>query len=735
MIRYVFWPLIALLSFGKVHSQVITTRPGADTMKVVTLINADRLSYKHDTLLDLQMLAGNVKLRQESTLINCDSAVFNKKTRFVEAFGNVHIIDNDTVSIRSQYLQYYVDTRMANLKNNVSLTDSKSTLFTNELQYDLNQKIGEYHNGGRLVIQQSVLTSKEGTYYEELKDVYFKKDVDLKDPKYTLKTDSLLYNTATQIATFIAPTTIVDSAKRTIKTSDGFYDTRNRKAFFGKRPVLNDGAVRIIADNIDSNDSTGISILRGNAVYVDTAQGVSVLGNLIESNRDEGTFRATQHPLMIIKQDKDSIYITADTLASGRLSKLPHRLDSTGLEKDTTKRIAQTPLVKRAADTTLAKRAVDTTVAKGVSDTTLAKRADTSLANLTADTTVAKQISDTTIAKRTPDTVVVKRMPDTTAVKQVSDTAIAKRSPDTTVVKRMPDTSLAKRPAAKKGAKTKSPAAAKPAKVTNENKNDSTDRYFMAWNNVRIFSDSMQAISDSLFYSGKDSIFKLFIDPVMWASNSQITGDTIFLYTKNKKPDHLYVFENGFAINLSDKAMYNQIKGNRLNGYFRNGEIDYMRAQGNAESIYYVKDDKNYLVGINNATSDIIDMRFKNKELNKVVFISEVTGTMYPIKQATEQNKFLRSFRWLEDKRPKTKFELFEDKKPVIKKDSADTLPTDSMQIDSMLKAPPVAPAIKEPVKVPQQEPAKEPKKEGSQKEATKENIFRRRTTPATNKQ
>src|SRR5581483_11120277 len=258
-----------------------------------------------------------------NTLFYCDSAVLNKKTRFIESFGNVHIIDNDTVHIRSQYLQYFLDTKMAHLKNNVTLNDNKSTLYTNDLTYDLNTKIGEYHNGGRLVNKQSVLTSTDGTYYEELKDVYFKKNVDLKDPQYRLKTDSLLYNTTTQIATFIAPTTIVDSLKRTIKTSDGFYDTQNRKAFFGKRPTLTDGAVKVIANSIESNDSTGTSLLRGNAVYIDTAQGVSVLANFIEANRDDGTFRATQHPLMIIKQDKDSIYITADTLYSGRLSKLP----------------------------------------------------------------------------------------------------------------------------------------------------------------------------------------------------------------------------------------------------------------------------------------------------------------------------------------------------------------------------------------------------------------------------
>jgi LPS export ABC transporter protein LptC len=545
-LRYVLGLLIVLLSFDEIQAQVITNRPGADTMKVVNLINADRLSYlRPDSTTELQTLAGNVQMQQGNTLFYCDSAVFNKKTRFIEAFGNVRINDNDSVNITSRYLQYFVDTKMAYLKKNVKLTDSKTTLFTEDLTYDLNTKIGEYHNGGKLISQQSVLTSKEGTYYEELKDVYFKKNVDLKDPKYQLSTDSLLYNTNTQVATFIAPTKIVDSAKRTIRTSEGYYDLQNRKAFFGRRPVLTDGPVRIIANTIDSDDSTGISKLRGSVVYVDTVQGYSVLANSIDANRNDGTFLATQHPLLIIKQDKDSTYLTADTLFSGRLSKLPGIRDSLST-RDTIK-----------------------------------------------------------------NTVVVSSI----------------------------------------------------AKDTSKNKNDSTDRYFQAYHRVRIFSDSMQAVSDSLWYSGKDSIFRLFTNPIMWASNSQITGDTIYLYTKNKKPDRIYVFENGLAINVSDTLnnMYNQIKGNRLHGYFNTREIDYMRAQGNAESVYYVKDEHEGLVGINNATSDIIDIRFKNKELNKVVYIGEVEGTMYPVKQATEQNRFLRGFKWLEDRRPKTKFELFAD--------------------------------------------------------------------------
>lgn len=702
MIRHVFWPLLlALLSFGTLHAQVITTRPGADTMKVVTLINADRLSYKHsDSLTDLQMLAGNVQLRQENTLINCDSAVYNKKTRFIEAFGNVHIIDNDTVHIRSQYLQYFVDTKMAYLKNNVSLSDSKSTLYTEDLTYDMNLKIGEYHNGGRLINQQSVLTSKEGTYYEELKDVYFKKNVDLKDPKYTLKTDSLLYNTTTQIATFIAPTTIIDSSKRKIQTSDGFYDTHNRKAFFGKRPVLNDGAVKIIANTIDSDDSTGISILRGNAVYVDTAQGVSVLANFIEANNKEGTFRAMQHPLMIIKQDKDSIYITADTLYSGRLSKLKVNIDSSSLQADT-------PAIKHISltDTVLTKISV--------------KKDSVSLA-----TDSSKHVLDSLLAAR-PEPVDSVAMPRDTLKRVEPDTALAKK-PVLKNPRIIPPVVTGKQP--NKPAK---PAIVEKKPVATENKNDSTDRYFQAWYHVRIFSDSMQAVSDSLFYSGKDSIFKLFINPVMWASNSQITGDTIYLYTVNKKPDRLYVFENGFAVNLGGKDMYNQIKGNRLNGYFKDGQIDYMRAQGNAESIYYVKDDHEKLVGINNATSDIIDMRFRNKELNKVVFISEVTGTMYPLKQAKDENKQLRSFKWLEDKRPKTKFELFEDiKAPVVINE--DSTLTDSTRLDSTLldstKVLPQKDTLKTPAT---QTPQELQKEKAPQKDPMKEKGLFRKAPPA----
>jgi len=176
---------------------------------------------------------------------------------------------------------------------------------------------------------------------------------------------------------------------------------------------------------------------------------------------------------------------------------------------------------------------------------------------------------------------------------------------------------------------------------------------------VRIFSDSLQAVSDSLYYSGLDSVFRLFTDPIVWNGNSQVTGDTIYLFTKNKKPQRMYVFENGMMVNKTGPNQYNQIRGNTINGYFVDGEIDYMRAKGSAESIYYVQDEDSAYVGVNRSTADIIDMRFQKRELNKVVFINDVKGTTTPFRQVNFSQMRLRNFRWLDNRRPKTKFELF----------------------------------------------------------------------------
>jgi lipopolysaccharide export system protein LptA len=535
--RYFIFCIALLCGVAARAQKPVEITPVTDTVQIVDIIHADRLGFnKRDTANVVQYGAGKVTARQGPTLFNADSAVMNQKQRLFEAFGNVHITD-DSTNTYSQYLRYYFDKKYAILQKNVRLTDGKSILTTNELEYDMNQKVGIYKNGGKVVNGGSVITSVEGTYYGDLKDIFFRKNVVLVDPKYTLRADSLLVNTETQIATFIGPTTIIDSARRVITTSEGFYDTKNRIANFLGRPVIRDPVARtfVTGDNLYSNDAEGISTITGNAVYIDSVQGISTIAGRLERNAKKNTLLATLNPLMIIKQEDDSIYVTADTLFSG-----PLNLRDSMAGKDS---IAGKDTLKRVSIAT----------------------SDTSNAN----------------------------------------------------------------------------------------------RFFQGYHNVRIFSDSLQAVSDSMYYSGRDSIFQLFRDPIVWASGSQITGDTIYLFTKNKKADRLYVFENGMVVNKSDNNLYNQIRGNTLNGYFKDGQMDFMKAKGNAESIYYIRDEDSAYVGVNRATSDIIDLYFKDKALHRVVYRNDVQGTTTPFRQINFEEMRLRNFRWMDERRPKTKYELF----------------------------------------------------------------------------
>ena len=177
---------------------------------------------------------------------------------------------------------------------------------------------------------------------------------------------------------------------------------------------------------------------------------------------------------------------------------------------------------------------------------------------------------------------------------------------------------------------------------------------------MRVFSDSVQSVSDSLFYSFKDSTFQLFQNPVVWSNGSQITGDTIFLYTKNKKAERVKVYENSLLVKEVESGVYNQIKSTRMDGYFKEGVIDSVRAKGFAESIYYLQDDDSAYSGINQTQSDVMDVYFVNGDLSRVIFRSSVKGTLWPIKQKDPSEMRLKNFQWLEDRRPKTKYELFE---------------------------------------------------------------------------
>jgi lipopolysaccharide transport protein LptA len=630
------------------------------TKKVHILSNTRNLTFQTlDDSTRLTIVTGDVKMRQGTALFYCDSCVINSRTNVFEAWGKVHINDSDTAHIYSNHLRYLSGQKLAYLDGNVKLTDGKATLTTPDLEYDMQTNVGTYKNGGTVVNKKSVLTSKEGYYYTDLKDVYFKKNVHLKDPAYTIETDSLLYNTTTQTTRFISQTTINDSTGRIIKTREGFYNQQTGKAEFGSRPEIVDGKTTIRANKIAFDDSTGIYQAEGNAIIIDTAQGTTIIGGLIFQNKKTDAVLATRKPLMIVRQEKDSIYITADTLFSARLSDLPVRKSTPAADTARSRKFIRT----NKRDST-GNRKADTVLTQNLADASI--HSDSLVTGNGQEKKKVAMIEADSLRNNNSDTLLAKKDVATPGNSDSSPTVKAKEKEVPIVVKNdsirnKPDTLLTQNIIDKLGKKQSlSTDTAKGRKAVAINEKDSTNRYFEAYSHVRIFSDSLQSVCDSMFYSFKDSIFRLFKDPVVWAQNSQITGDTILLFTKNKKADKVEAFDNSFLVNRVEKDVYNQIKSSRMDGWFVDGNIDSVRAKAYAECIYYIQDEDSAYTGINQSQCDIIDIYFENKALEKVVFRSQVTGTIWPINQKSPQEMQLQNFRWLEERRPKTRFEMFE---------------------------------------------------------------------------
>ena len=170
-----------------------------DTVKEFEIIRGPSMrSINIDSTTTLQTIAGGAIVKQGTTIFNADSIAINPTTHIAEGFGNVHINQADSIQTYAQYLKYIGTEKTAYLQKDVKLVDKKATLFTQALDYNLGTGIGNYHNGGKVINGKTTITSNDGTYYADTKDIYFKNDVVVNEPKNHVTTDSLLYNMQTQ---------------------------------------------------------------------------------------------------------------------------------------------------------------------------------------------------------------------------------------------------------------------------------------------------------------------------------------------------------------------------------------------------------------------------------------------------------------------------------------------------------------------------------------------------------
>lgn len=632
----------------------------------------------------------------EGAILRCDSAVLYVDRNYFEAFRNVHINQGDTLNIYSDLLNYDGNAKKAHLEKNVKLLDRENTLTTDILDYDMVAKIGKYTTGGKLVNKDATITSQQGYYFSNTRDAYFKVNVRVVTAEKTTisSEETLRYNTANNWTYFYGPTNIKNKDDK-LYTEDGSYNTKSENAMFGKKNLYTNGSRSLKGDSLYYYGKTGYGKAVKNIVFKDTKDQTTLWGQLGEYYRNEERIVVTQKAYVGIgtkdsitvnsKKIPDTLWLGADTLESQRsfvkdlklLSRPVVKKDNEigaedekeKAEKEKEKAEARKILAQTAAAPKDNKKATSP-------DTKLSKKERRKLDEETKDVKLdSPPPPPDSLAlsrlKLKPDSLIadsllkLKKLAEPVNTQAVKSALQQKASASKTKLPNVANNTSATKNAI-------NPVLAKlGADSTAKNPADTVKaRVIKAFHNVRVYKSNMQAKADSLYYTSADSTLRWYKNPILWSDGTQQTGDTINVFFKNSKIHNFQVISNGFIVNVDgDSTKFNQVKGKLITGFFTNGELRNMYVDGNAESIYYSKNNKGEYDNVNQTVSSRLRFKFFEKELTHIVTVREVEGAVDPIDKIGK-DPLLTGFIWKPELRPLSKADII---KGVVAKPKANT--------------------------------------------------------------
>ena len=484
-----------------------TTRIIIDTAQIGKLVKVHGVYMNH--------LIGDVVLHQDSTYFYCDSGWIDNSTNNLEAFGNIHIMYSDSVDLYGRFLTYDGNTRIAILDSDVVLRDNRATLYTDHLIYDRKNRIASYNTGGMILDEKNVLTSRKGRYFTDTRDFYFSDSVVVTNPDYCMYSDTLRYNTLSEIAYIYGPTNIIGDRDH-IYSEDGWYDTRNDKSLLRKNNQIDHEDQILKADSIFYDGGRGYGKAIGNIWMKDTARNVIMTGAISEFYRARHYSYLTGKSEAILIDKGDSLFMHADTF------------------------------------------------------------------------------------------------------RLILDTA-------------------------------------------------EKARLLLAYRHIKFFRRDLQGMCDSLVYRVKDSVISMYVEPVLWTRENQLTSDSILMYVNNNRIDSMALFNMAFIISQDTKSTYDQIKGKQMRGYFRDDELYRINVIGNAETIYFLREENGAMIGINKLVSSDMAILLEDGKLKSIKYYTQPDGTMYPEEDLAKDQQVLKGFEWLKDDRPIKREDIFKERSDLSK--------------------------------------------------------------------
>lgn len=298
---------------GSVATPQTQTKPGARSGTRIILDHADLLSYDASLQPGVQRLKGSVVLKHGNATMTCDSAYLNEDAQVFEAFGDVHMVQGDTVHMYARYLYYDGVSKLARLRHNVHLANKTTDLYTDSLDYDRIADIAYYFEGGSISDAQNTLTSDYGQFLPATNDAEFRYNVKLVNDKTTMTTEHLFYNTHTRISSYEG-STLIKSDSGQIVSQRGIYDVGRDVGILLDRSEVYSGARTLIGDSIYYDGPSKFGEAFGRMQLSDTVQKAILYGDYGYFDDKRNYAFATSRAHAEEYSQKDTLYVTADTL-------------------------------------------------------------------------------------------------------------------------------------------------------------------------------------------------------------------------------------------------------------------------------------------------------------------------------------------------------------------------------------------------------------------------------------
>ena len=282
---------------------------------IVYMDHADFIMVDEKLRPGIQLLNGNVKFRHDNALMYCDSAYFHQEKNSMDAFGNVRIIQADTIFVYGDVLYYDGNTKLARLRHNVRMENKSAVLTTDSLNYDRMSNLAYYYTGGQIKDDVNTLTSIWGQYSPDTERALFRKNVHLVNPNFTMDADTLKYNTQTKIADIVGPTHIIYQDDTEIFSERGWYDTTSERSLLLDRSlVVHQNGKTLIGDTIFYDKQQSFGEAFKHVALTDSAKKTTLNGNYVYYNELTEFGLANDSALLVEWSGVDTLYVHADTL-------------------------------------------------------------------------------------------------------------------------------------------------------------------------------------------------------------------------------------------------------------------------------------------------------------------------------------------------------------------------------------------------------------------------------------